>query len=89
MPVEIRIQPTPNPSAIKITLSAKVTQGKSETYSSAAQAAANPLAAKLFGIAGVKQVFLLNDFITLTKEMNADWQSIIPAAETAIQEQFA
>lgn len=89
MPVETRIQPTPNPSAIKITLSEKVTQGKSETYSSAAQAAGNPLAAKLLGIAGVKMVFLLNDFITLTKDASADWQTIIPAAEAAIQEQLA
>ena len=88
MPVKISTTPTPNPNAMKFTLDRTLVDKGSKTFDSAAEAAANPLAAALFGVPGVKSVFLLNSFITVTKDAAADWKSLVPELETAVRTHF-
>ncbi|MBX7245615.1 MAG: NifU N-terminal domain-containing protein [Candidatus Sumerlaeaceae bacterium] len=88
MPVHITAQTTPNPNAMKFTVDRPVSPGGSRTFNSAAEAAADPLAAKLFTISGVKMVFFLNDFVTVSKEAGGDWGTITPSVEKALQEHF-
>jgi hypothetical protein len=77
MSVPFQIGTTPNPNSIRVGLAeAKFT--KPTTYRSAADAAAEPLVAALFGIKGVTQVFTMNNFITISKDSSVQWASIEP-----------
>jgi hypothetical protein len=88
-PVQVDIQPTPNVNALKFVVNRPVTQGRSQTFRSAQDATDHPLAARLFAITGVVQVFLLNDFLTVTREPSRPWEEIAASAEAAIREYYA
>ncbi len=88
-PVRIEIQPTPNVNAMKFVLNRRLTEGRSQTFRSPQEAAGHPLAARLLAIPGVVQVFLLNDFLTVTRDPSAAWEEIVDAAQAAIREHFA
>lgn len=84
--VHVDVQPTPNVNALKFVTNRRLTEGRSQTFTSLAQAAADPLAGALLALPGVRQVFVLNDFITVTRESGADWMQIAPQAEALIRE---
>lgn len=87
-PVEVRVESTPNPNAVKLTLSLKIAD-KPTTYASAQAAEAHPAAKALFALPGVKSLFLLNDFITVTKEPAASWDAIVPEAQRILRDHFS
>ena len=78
-------QPTPNPNALKFAVGVDV--GGPATYTLAAEVD-DPLAAALLAIEGVMSVFMTADFVTLSKEPNADWAAISPAAQELLQEHY-
>jgi hypothetical protein len=82
------MQPTPNINALKFVLNRRVTEGRSQTFRSPTEAAGHPLAARLFEIGGVVQVFLLNDFVTVTRDPSVAWDDIASTAEAAIRAHF-
>jgi hypothetical protein len=87
MPVKVRFQPTPNPNAVKFTVDRAVVQGKaSKSFYGAAQAAADPVASALFALDGVSSVFMVDDFVTVTKTADADWSQLVPAVTAAIEQ---
>ena len=86
--ITIDAQPTPNVNALKFVLNRRLTEGKSQTFRTPQEAAASPLAAALLAIPGVVQVFLLNDFITVTRNPAARWEDIADQAESAIRGYF-
>jgi hypothetical protein len=49
-------------------------------------AAAHPFARAVFAAAGVAAVFGVNDFVTVTREPDADWDAIITAVQAAAAE---
>lgn len=85
----IEVQPTPNVNALKFVTNRRLTEGRSQTFRSPADAGAPPLAAALLGIPGVVQVFFLNDFITVTRNPEIPWEKIAEAVEAAIRAHFA
>ena len=87
-PVQVEIQPTPNENALKFVVNRRVTEGRSQTFRSSQDAAVHPLAVRLFAIPGVVQVFLLNDFLTVTRDPSKPWDEIATAAQAAICEHF-
>jgi len=84
-PVTVTVQPTPNLNALKFVTNRRLTEGRSQTFTDAATAAA-PLARELLGIPGVRQVFFLNDFITITRTEGIDWDAVVPQAESLIRQ---
>ena len=88
-PIEVWAEPTPNPNALKFTLNRTVAEGRSKTYASPEAAEASPLAKQLFQIAGVKSLFFLNNFITVTRQPGADWAAISGQVEERIRAHFA
>ena len=85
-PLEISAQGTPNPNAAKFTLNRVVaTQGK--TYRDVAGADA-AWAKQLLGIAGVTQVFAINNFISVNKTPEADWAVLGPQIEGVLRQAF-
>jgi len=86
-PIDVFVEPTPNPNSMKFTLNRKLVE-KSETYASLQQAEHSPLAKRLFQIPGVKTLFVLNNFISVGKDMAADWEEIAPKVEGSLREFF-
>jgi len=80
----VTVQPTPNVNALKFVLNRQMTAGRSRTFTDA-QTADAPLARDLLGVAGIRQVFFLNDFITITRVDDADWDAIVPEVESLIR----
>jgi Scaffold protein Nfu/NifU N terminal len=87
-PLSVTVQPTPNVNALKFVVNRRVTEGRSRTFTDAATASV-PLAKELLGIAGVRQVFFLNDFITVTRTEGTDWDAVVPRAESLIRRHLA
>lgn len=84
----VRIDPTPNPNSLKITASAPLSP-KPVTYATAAAAAPDPLASKLFAVPGVKSVFVLNNFVTVTKDPAVDWGAMADQLAKIVEEHLA
>lgn len=68
----VKIQQTPNPNARKFVLPAKYF-AQPLSFAGADAAAAHPLAAQLFALGLVYNVFMVQDFITINKVPDADW----------------
>lgn len=84
----IQTEPTPNPNTLKFLPGEPVAKGAVADYSSAEAADASPLASALFAVDGVTRAFFGADFISLTKETDADWSVVKPLALAAIMDFF-
>jgi NFU1 iron-sulfur cluster scaffold homolog, mitochondrial len=84
----IQTQPTPNPATLKFLPGQDVSPETPYEFISLEEAAASPLAAALFGINGVRTVFLGSDFVSITKLDEADWSHLKPQALAAIMDHF-
>ena len=73
--------PTPNPDAMKYTLD--TTLADTITASGPADAAGDPFLEALVGTQGVASVFGINDFVTVTRQPGADWDTITAAVQAA------
>ncbi len=88
MPVQFSIDPTPNPNSMKITVASTLSSGAARTYRSAEEAAKDEFAQGLFAIPGVRSVFVLKNFATVTKEPAADWGALLPKLHDAVERHF-
>ena len=77
MPKIAEIEDTPNPNAKKFILREPLTWGVARSFDNATQAAADPLAARLFEIAHVTSVFYVDHWITVSQDGKADWQPLL------------
>ena len=66
---------TPNPNARKFVLPER-RFAEPHNFSSAAQAYADPLATRLFALAGVYNVFFAQDFVTINKRPDIPWEPL-------------
>lgn len=83
---DVRFQPTPNPNAGKFTLSRKVVEGSaSRSFYNPEDAAGHPLASALFELEGVVSVFMVDDFVTVTKAPAAQWTALVPEVQAVIE----
>ena len=98
-PLEILIEGTPNPHAVKFTLNRTVaTTGETYRLPAAppgpAQAGGDPAgvaapwAKALLGIPGVVGVYGVNNFISLNKKPEVEWDAIIPKAEAGLKQVY-
>ena len=83
----IQTETTPNPATLKFLPGKVVLADGTADFRNADEAAASPLAARLFGIPGVTGVFFGYDFVTVTKE-DQDWAHLKPAILGSIMEHF-
>lgn len=84
----IQTQTTPNPATLKFLPGRDVSPATPYEFISLEEATASPLAAALFGINGVRNVFLGSDFVAITKTEDADWAVMKPQALAAIMDHF-
>src|SRR5712671_3074438 len=85
--VTVYAEMTPNPQAMKFVLDIYLCDTPIE-YSSPQQAEENLLAKKLFEFEGIKNVFILSNFITLTKEGKEEWYELLTPIREAIRNYF-
>lgn len=84
--VSVRFQPTPNPNAGKFTADRPVVEGKSSrSYYNAGQAAGDAVGAALFALDGVASLFMVDDFITVTKLPAVGWETLTPQVIETIE----
>lgn len=76
MPKIAEIERTPNPNAMKFVLKEPLTWGVSRSFDSKEQAQADPLAARLFEIPHVVNVFYVDQWITVTQDGSANWNEL-------------
>jgi hypothetical protein len=85
----VRFQATPNPNAGKFIVNRKVLDGSaSRSFYNADDAADHPLASVLFELEGVTSLFMVDDFVTVTKSPEVDWATLIPEVQAAIEQAF-
>jgi len=77
MPKIAEIEPTPNPNAMKFILREPLTWGVTRSYDNRDEAKDDPLAAKLFDIEHVTNVFYVDHWITVTQDGEADWSELL------------
>jgi Fe-S cluster biogenesis protein NfuA len=85
MPKISDIEETPNPNAVKFILREPVSNGVAKSYSSAAQAADDPLAKSLFDVGNVVSVFYMDRMITVEKDDAGDWDDLLPTLAVPIR----
>lgn len=83
----IQTEATPNPVTLKFIPGRPVLNGGTAEFRTPADAAASPLARRLFEIEGVAGVFLGSDFISVTKT-DSEWQHLKPMVLGAIMEHY-
>ena len=76
MAVEVSVSTTPNENAMKYTLNCNSIESGHKTYANAEAAEDSPVAKALFAIDGVSQVFLMADFISVTKKPEVNWSNL-------------
>lgn len=83
MPVQI--QPTPNPNAHKYT-AAGLRFAAPLNASTPEEADSHPLAARLFALENVYNVFLVQDFVTVNKVAETEWAEVDGQVQAIIEE---
>jgi hypothetical protein len=86
--LEIQVEGTPNPNAAKFVLAKGGFGSDSRTFFSAADAAGDPLAERLFDIQGVRALFMVENFITVTRSEDTAWDEILEEVLCAIREEL-
>ncbi len=84
----IETEDTPNPETIKFYPGSEVAPSMLCDFGTAEEAACSPLASRIFAETEVRRVFLGRDFISVTKNSDANWESLRPKIFLAILEHY-
>ncbi len=86
--IEVQVHATPNPNALKFSVGRRLSSGP-RTVASALEAVSDPLAARLLAVPGVRRLFFLDDFVTVTREPGAAWEPIIEQVTAELRRHLA
>ena len=84
----IQTEATPNPATLKFLPGKPVLAAGTREFRSNEDAAASPLAARLFALQGVASVFFGEDFVAVTKSPAEEWSHMKPAILGAVMEHY-
>jgi len=76
-PVMIYTESTPNPETLKFVTNRMLYKGTADFREEDLAKEWSPLASALYEMPYVKGVYICNNFVTITKEFNYDWQDIM------------
>ncbi|MFM2224659.1 MAG: hypothetical protein RJA07_861 [Bacteroidota bacterium] len=83
--IDIYTEATPNPETLKFVVNKMLYENKSADFQNVSAAANAPLAMDLFGFPFVKGVFIMNNFVTITKHPETIWEDIMPSLKAFIK----
>ena len=72
----VRTRETPNPSALQFVLNSQILEHGNLSYETVEDCGDDKLGKVLFEKRGVKTVYIMDNFVTVTKEDNADWSPL-------------
>lgn len=82
-------EPTPNPNSLKITTDAGAfIEAGLESFASPEEARDHELGNRLFAVPGVANVFILPQFLTITKHPAVGWNEVMPKIEQTLVDYF-
>lgn len=76
-PVMLYTEQTPNPESLKFVTNRMIYKGTADFREESLAQEWSPLAASLFTLPYVKGVYICNNFVTITKEFNYQWNDIM------------
>ena len=82
----IQTEDTPNPNSLKFILETQVSQNVGISFEKDAKDTYNDFAKSIFDIKNIVRVFLLDNFITITKTEDGDWNTIKPQVLSLIMD---
>ncbi|MFZ1678656.1 MAG: NifU family protein [Saprospiraceae bacterium] len=88
-PVLIYTEQTPNPESLKFVTNKMLYAGTADFRTRELALEYSPLAAALFELPYVKSVYISNNFITLTKELNYEWEDMMIRTKEFIKNYIA
>lgn len=80
----LSIQPTPNPNAYKFFLD-RTLVSQPRDLSAPSQAAGDVLSTALFAVPGVRSLFYMDDFVTVTWDEGANWRTVTDMVRTVLE----
>lgn len=80
------VEETPNPNARKFTTDSRIFPGDGSVSVMPGQTSEYPIMNVLMELEGVDNVFGFQNFITINKKPDADWDQLTPKVEAAISE---
>jgi Fe-S cluster biogenesis protein NfuA len=83
--IDIYTEMTPNPATMKFVLNKMLLPNRIAEFGDIASATKSPLATELFGFPYVKSVFIMNNFVTITKQADVEWEDVIPTLKEFIK----
>ena len=82
----IRFQPTPNPNAGKFIADRNVVDGTASiSFYNPEDAADHALGAALFELEGVVSLFMVDNFVTVSKAADASWEKLVPEVQSVME----
>lgn len=84
--ISIYTEMTPNPETMKFVANKLLYPGKSIDFPDETSAQPSPLAMEMFSFPFIKGVFIMANFVTLTKTPETDWNDIIPTVKAFLKE---
>ena len=81
----LKIQPTPNPQSCQFITNQPILSEGAIHFDSVDQGNGDPFANGLFRIFGIENIFIKDNFVTITKSPVVGWESIIPQIENVIE----
>ena len=79
--LEVYAEQTPNPETMKFVFNKMIFPDDSADFPSREKTDASPLAKNLFEFNFVNGVFIMNNFVTITRTEGSEWGDIIPIAK--------
>ncbi len=76
--VNVYAEATPNPGSMKFVINRMIYPNESMDFRKVDEVTNSPLALELFGYPFVKGIFIMNNFITITKAEDYEWVDVIP-----------
>jgi NFU1 iron-sulfur cluster scaffold homolog, mitochondrial len=76
--LDVYSEATPNPETMKFVFNKMILPGDSADFPTREQTDGSPLAKNLFEFNFVNGVFIMNNFVTITRTPGIEWEDIIP-----------
>ena len=88
VPVMIYTEATPNPNTLKFVLNRPIYPNDFAEFQSKEETTEAPLAAALFELQGVQNVYFSNNFVSLTKSEELLWAEMMPLIKDFLKNYF-
>ena len=76
--LNVYAEQTPNPETMKFVFNKMILPDEAEDYPTKEKSNASPLAKSLFEFSFVNGVFIMNNFVTITRSVGSEWHEIMP-----------